>query len=285
MAHTYKNSKVDLTATSVTTVYTVPTATTSIVKSILVSDDSGSGDTITLTITNGSDVFSLFKTKTISANGTLELNGNITVSGDWSDGGALTAGTNTVTFDGSGAQTITSGGSTFYSLTNNNTSGSAVSLSDAFVMNGSGTLTTNSGTTFSLNGQAFNSNSGTITNNGTFQLNGDETLSSATTIGGSGTTKFVDASGATLTTGFAGLADVEFNSSGQTFTLGEDMTYISGDVTIAAGTTLDASGSNYDISLTGNWSSSGTFTPQNGTVTFNGSSAQTISGTTNTFYL
>jgi len=73
MAHTYKNSKVDLTSTSVTTVYTVPTATTSIVKSILVSDDSGSGDTITLTITNGSDVFSLFKTKTISANGTSEL--------------------------------------------------------------------------------------------------------------------------------------------------------------------------------------------------------------------
>ena len=73
MAHTYKNSKVDLTATIVTTVYTVPTATTSIVKSILVSDDSGSGDTITLTITNGSDVFSLFKTKTISANGTSEL--------------------------------------------------------------------------------------------------------------------------------------------------------------------------------------------------------------------
>ena len=72
MAHTYKNSKVDLTATSVTTVYTVPTATTSIVKSILVSDDSGSGDTITLTITNGSDVFSL-KTKIISANGTSEL--------------------------------------------------------------------------------------------------------------------------------------------------------------------------------------------------------------------
>ena len=73
MAHTYKNSKVYLTATSVTTVYTVPTGATSIVKSVLVSDDSGSGDTITLTITNGSDVFSLFKTKTISANGTSEL--------------------------------------------------------------------------------------------------------------------------------------------------------------------------------------------------------------------
>ena len=73
MAHTYKNSKVDLTATSVTTVYTVPTGATSIVKSVLVSDDSGNGDSITLTITNGSDVFSLFKTKSIGANGTSEL--------------------------------------------------------------------------------------------------------------------------------------------------------------------------------------------------------------------
>ena len=73
MAHTYKNSKVDLTATSVTTVYTVPAGATSIVKSVLVSDDSGNGDTITLTITNGSDVFSLFKTKSIGANGTSEL--------------------------------------------------------------------------------------------------------------------------------------------------------------------------------------------------------------------
>ena len=73
MAHTYKNSKVDLTTTSATTVYTVPTGATSIVKSVLVSDDSGSGDTITLTITNGSDVFSLFKTKSIGANGTSEL--------------------------------------------------------------------------------------------------------------------------------------------------------------------------------------------------------------------
>ena len=73
MAHTYKNSKVDLTATSVTTVYTVPTGATSIVKSVLVSDESGNGDTITLTITNGSDVFSLFKTKSIGANGTSEL--------------------------------------------------------------------------------------------------------------------------------------------------------------------------------------------------------------------
>ena len=74
MANTFINKKVDLTSTSVTTLYTVPDATNSIIKSILVSEDSGNADTITVTITDTSDnVFSLFKTKSISANGTTEL--------------------------------------------------------------------------------------------------------------------------------------------------------------------------------------------------------------------
>jgi len=74
LANSFINKKVDLTSTSATTLYTVPSFSTSIVKSILVSDDSGSGDTITVTITDASDnVFSLFKTKSISANGTSEL--------------------------------------------------------------------------------------------------------------------------------------------------------------------------------------------------------------------
>ena len=74
MANTFVNKKKDLTATSATTLYTVPSATTSIIKSIIVSEDSGNADTITVTITDTSDaVFSLFKTKSISANGTTEL--------------------------------------------------------------------------------------------------------------------------------------------------------------------------------------------------------------------
>ena len=74
MANSFINKKVDLTSTSATTLYTVPTATTAIVKSILVSEDSGNADTITVTITDASDnVFSLFKTKSISANGTTEF--------------------------------------------------------------------------------------------------------------------------------------------------------------------------------------------------------------------
>jgi len=73
MANTYTNAKIDLTSTSATTLYTCAASTTAIVKSILVSEDSGNADTITVTLTNDSDVFSLFKTKSISANGTVEL--------------------------------------------------------------------------------------------------------------------------------------------------------------------------------------------------------------------
>jgi len=74
LANSFVNKKADLTSTSATTIYTVPSATTAIIKSILVSEDSGNADTITITITDTSDaVFSLFKTKAISANATSEL--------------------------------------------------------------------------------------------------------------------------------------------------------------------------------------------------------------------
>jgi len=63
-----------LTTTSATILYTVPSATTGVIKSILVSEDSGNADTITVTITDTADaVFSLFKTKAICANATTEL--------------------------------------------------------------------------------------------------------------------------------------------------------------------------------------------------------------------
>ena len=74
MANNYKNTKIDLTTTDITTLYTAPGSTTTIVKSILVSEDSGNADTITLTLTNSaSAVFSLFKTKAVGANATVEL--------------------------------------------------------------------------------------------------------------------------------------------------------------------------------------------------------------------
>lgn len=74
MPNNYKNAKVDLTTTNVTTLYTCPAATTSLVKSILASEDSGNADTITVTITDAdAAVFSLFKVKAVAANTTVEL--------------------------------------------------------------------------------------------------------------------------------------------------------------------------------------------------------------------
>ena len=73
MANIYTNAKVDFTDTANTTVYTSPSATTSIIKSILVSEDSGNADTITVTLTSGASVFNLFKTKAVGSNTTIEL--------------------------------------------------------------------------------------------------------------------------------------------------------------------------------------------------------------------
>ena len=74
MANSFVNKKVDLTSTAATTLYTVPSATTAIIKSILVSEDSGNADTLTVTVTDAAAaVFSVFKTKAVSANATIEL--------------------------------------------------------------------------------------------------------------------------------------------------------------------------------------------------------------------
>ena len=74
MANRYKNSKLDLTTTSVTTLYTVPSNSRAIVKSILVSNDTGSASTITVTLTDAATaVFSLFKVSAVAANTSIQL--------------------------------------------------------------------------------------------------------------------------------------------------------------------------------------------------------------------
>tara|TARA_R100001591_G_scaffold57046_2_gene66606 strand:- start:81 stop:422 length:342 start_codon:yes stop_codon:yes gene_type:complete len=74
MANSFKNKKVDLTTSDLTTLYTVPTATTTVVKSLLVSEDAGSGTTITVTLVNASGaIFNLFKDKSVGSKVTTEL--------------------------------------------------------------------------------------------------------------------------------------------------------------------------------------------------------------------
>ena len=70
------NAKADLSTTNLTTLYTAPTGddfNASVINSILVSEDSGNADTITVTLVTSSATFSLFKVKAVGANTTVEL--------------------------------------------------------------------------------------------------------------------------------------------------------------------------------------------------------------------
>ena len=70
------NAKIDLTDTDNEVLYTAPSGAdfnASVINSILVSNDSGSADTITVTLVSGSDTFSVFKLEEIGAVSTKEL--------------------------------------------------------------------------------------------------------------------------------------------------------------------------------------------------------------------
>ena len=74
MANSLINKKVDLTTTNLTTLYTVPSFKAAVVKSLLVTEDAGSGTTITITLVNASGtIFNLFKDKAVGSKETLEL--------------------------------------------------------------------------------------------------------------------------------------------------------------------------------------------------------------------
>ena len=74
MANSFINKKADLTTTDLTTLYTVPSFKTAVIKSLLVSNDSGSGCNIDVTLVDANtNIFTLFKSKTIATNTTTEL--------------------------------------------------------------------------------------------------------------------------------------------------------------------------------------------------------------------
>ena len=69
MANIYKNDKVSLTTTDVTTLYTVPSNSRAIVKSILLAEDAAGAATAKVTLTNAAGtVFVLDNLVSLSAN-------------------------------------------------------------------------------------------------------------------------------------------------------------------------------------------------------------------------
>ena len=204
--------------------------------------------------------------------GTSSSGKNITIKGDWwqqSGKNNFTHANGTVTFSGSSNQNITSNNN-FRNVIINNTSG--VSLVNDLT-NITSTLTINSGSTFDINGQDLTAV--TLVNNGNFQLLGSETVNITTMDTDSGTVTY-DGSGATGLAAGDNYFNLIFNQSG-TSTLDANLD-INGSVSISSGT-LDASASNYNINVGGDWTNNGSFISRSGLVTFDNNSDIFAGGT------
>jgi len=209
---------------------------------------------------------------TIGSGGSLTLSGNLVNNGELK----YSTGAGGVTFDG----TTTLSGSGIFTFR-------SITINAGKTLNAGSTDITLDGT-FSVSG-TFNGDSGTVT----FAL---AAVSSAT-VGGSGTTNFnhltISASGKTLnvssnrtisiagnfskTAGSfgcgGGTCTVRFTgSSASTITTFGNHPF---NITIDSGKTVNT---NSSFNASGNWTNDGTFTANAGTITFNGSSTQTIGG-------
>ncbi len=209
------------------------------------------------TFTPGGDVTTT--NMLIAAAGTFSPGANtVTVGGLWEVGGTFTAGTSLVVFNGT--TTLIPGGQSFYDvqLSNNST----VTLNSALDVDMS--LTIDAGSTLDVSGSDYQVNVGSDFNNaGTFTARNGLVV--------------LDGSGALNGGTFYNLQI----SNNSTVTLASNLD-VDLTLTIDAGSTLDVSGSNYQINIAGDWTNNGTFTAQAGSVVFDGGD-QSLAGDT-TFY-
>jgi len=136
--------------------------------------------------------------------------------------------------------------------------------------------------------------SGSLTNNGIITMQGNAQLNISTDYLNNGT---LTANSSNVT--FDGTANQSINSggtaSGKRFfnvtidkasgsAILADNIDINGDLTITNGS-LDAGAGNFSMNVAGDWNNAGTLIPQNGIVTFDGSSAQSVDpGVSGSFY-
>jgi hypothetical protein len=210
-------------------------------------------------------------------------NFNFGLGGNWTNGGAFTPGTGTVTFQGTtGIQTL-SGNTTFFNLTLNN--------------NGA---TTNFGTTTTTIGNDLVASAGTM-DGGTSTLIFTGATDNAGAISGAAAKNFHNLqinspatishnAGANITIegnysnsgtfnqgpGLVTIFDVD-NAADGAHTLSGSGTTTFGNFTINASNAVDSGTHNFNV-VGAAFTSTGTFTGNAGTVTFNGLAAQAIAG-------
>jgi len=260
----------------------------------------GTTGTVQYAVSGQTVVATTYNNLTLTSN-TTAASGTITLNGNWSNSGTFTPGTNTVTFSGGGAQSIT-GATTFYNLSTatsntNLTVGSAITVSTFFNVAASTTLQLGAALTLSTSG------TGSTGSNivGTLQLNSGGSVvtnspyytSTSTLIYNTGATANVGIEWtAGNTSGQAGVPNnvqigngvassaFSFNGSSSTYTMTGNLNITSNTgATLTFGTSGTAT-----LNIMGSFTNSGTFTPVSGTVNFNGSSASQTFSTGQTFY-
>jgi hypothetical protein len=191
---------------------------------------------------------------TIAAASTLSLQNNITMAGSWITNatGNLTHNNHSVTFSGTAASTINSGGTgvnkPFYTIISQKTgAGSLAVVTNDLIISNALTLTSG---TFSAN-------------NRNISIAGNADLSGASTLTLTGTT----------TLNFNGTSDLTTNNA----------TQVLNNVTIAAASTLSLQN---DITMAGSWitNATGNLTHNNHSVTFSGTGPSTITSNSVSFY-
>ncbi len=262
----------------------------------------GSGTTITIpgysinvtgttsvsgTLAHGSS----FGTKTYNGDVTINSGGSwtnsnnaaFTIGGNLQNNGTLTAGTGTYTLNGASKTLSGSSGITIPyltitgSYTNNTTTTVSTSLSGT-----GGTLTQGINSILNIGGTSGISNLVATANNNTVNYTGTaQTIKSTNyyhlTLKGSGA-KTLPSSQMTVFGNFTTAP-----SSTMTASAGNSIN-VTGNVVLGIYTSFTAN--SYSHTIGGNWSNNGaTFIPSTGTITFNGSTTQTIGGSsTTTFY-
>ncbi|MBM4166181.1 MAG: T9SS type A sorting domain-containing protein [Ignavibacteria bacterium] len=232
---------------------------------------------------------------TLSTNGTFEANANliiagnvsigagttmngngstISVGGDWTNNGTFTASTGTVVFNGSSSQAVST--TTFNNLTVNKTAG---------ILSPSGNLTVNGDFSFSngtVNLASYSLSRSSI--GGTFSLASGTTLNvggannfpsnfATNSLASSSTVEYnstVSQSVAAMTYG-----NLSFSNGGSNAKTLLGSSTVAGNFVINSGASFNAG--SYSLSIQGNWSNNGTFTPSTSSIALSGTS-KTLNG-------
>lgn len=237
----------------------------------------------------------------IQSGHTVTMNGNpgacrkLTINGiaNWTQtrttnvgiGGIIINSTGNIT--GTAAGTLTSSGG-LTGINNGNISSTSVTIR---LQTNPQNITSNGAlnildvtTTVTNTGTVTIANSGTLSGTGAFIQGSNSVLNmngntfSVTSFNASATGNTVNYGAGTAQTIRAGTYHHLSTSGNGVKTMGGAVT-ANGNVNIGTNTTLDASSSNYALTVGGNWNNSGDFNERFGTVTFNGSSAQSITNT------